>query len=244
MTTMKHSVIAVFALISSLNTWAQSIDPPAVKAGDSWTYRYTTEIGPTGWSQTRDEVSVTRVTASAIFYTIKTSGSTRAPLESFSGRDWSRIRDVNGKETVVNRPLLFPLSPGKSWDLTYKEQAPNPEHKSEEYETRYVAVGYETIEVPAGKFRVLKIESEGHWRAVLAPNKMVTQGAQLSEQTTTLVTQVQNTEEKEATGRTYKAFWYVPEVKRWVKSVEEYYSNTGIRNARYTQELESFKAQE
>jgi hypothetical protein len=42
-------------------------------------------------------------------------------------------------------------------------------------------------------------------------------------------------------GRTYKAFWYVPEVRRWVKSVEEYYGSGGVRNERYTAELESFK---
>jgi len=57
-----------------------------------------------------------------------------------------------------------------------------------------------------------------------------------------MVTQVEKTVAREASGRTYKAFWHVPEVKRWVKSVEEYYSSGGIRNERYTQELESFKA--
>ena len=35
-----------------------------------------------------------------------------------------------------------------------------------------------------------------------------------------MMTQVQNTTPKETSGRTYKAFWYVPEVKRWVKSVQ------------------------
>jgi hypothetical protein len=43
------------------------------------------------------------------------------------------------------------------------------------------------------------------------------------------------------TGRTYKAFWYVPEIGRWVKSVEEYYGSNGVRNERYTAELESYK---
>jgi hypothetical protein len=43
-----------------------------------------------------------------------------------------------------------------------------------------------------------------------------------------------------ASGRTYKAFWYVPEVRRWVKSVEEYYASSGVRNEKYTGELESF----
>jgi hypothetical protein len=45
-------------------------------------------------------------------------------------------------------------------------------------------------------------------------------------------------------GRTYKAFWYVPEVRRWVKSVEQYYGSGGVRNERYTGELESVKPAE
>jgi hypothetical protein len=54
-------------------------------------------------------------------------------------------------------------------------------------------------------------------------------------------TQVQDTAERQVTGRLYKAFWYAPEVKRWVKSVEEHYSNGGVRDERYTQKLASFK---
>ena len=37
-----------------------------------------------------------------------------------------------------------------------------------------------------------------------------------------------------AAGYRYKAFWYVPEVGRWAKSVEEYYGSNGVRNERYT----------
>jgi hypothetical protein len=68
------------------------------------------------------------------------------------------------------------------------------------------------------------------------------QGAQTGQGGATVVTQVQNTSERNTSGRLYKAFWYVPEVKRWVKSVEEYYSSGGVRNERYAQELQSFKA--
>jgi hypothetical protein len=152
------------------------------------------------------------------------------------------LRDVNGKETVVNRPLSFPLSQGRSWDVAYTEESPNKNHKSEKFENRFTVVGFETVEVPAGKFRAMKIESEGHWDAELAPSQSVVQGAESGQSGATLVTQVQKTTARETTGRTYKVFWYVPEVKRWVKSVEEYYSSGGVRNERYTQELESFKA--
>ena len=42
-------------------------------------------------------------------------------------------------------------------------------------------------------------------------------------------------------GRTYRAFWYVPELKRWAKAVEEYYGANGVLMERTSSELESFK---
>ena len=155
--------------------------------------------------------------------------------------DLSRTRDINGKETVVNRPLLFPLATGKTWEVQYVEQHPNKVHKSERWSHKFTVVGFETVEVPAGKFNALKVEAEGHWTAQLEPAHTVVQGAQSSADGTTMVTQAQNTRDEPVSGRTYKAFWYAPEVKRWVKSVEEYYSGSGVRTERYTGELESFK---
>jgi len=221
--------------------WAQTLDRPVVKVGDTWIYRTTTERGPSGWNQTDEEIKVTRVTPTAIFVATKAAGSTQPAKEMLLGPDWSRLRDVNGKETVVNRPFAFPLADGKSWDVLYTEQNPNKDHRSEKFDSHFRVVGYETVEVPAGKFRALKIESEGHWEAQVAPGQSVVQGARAGQGSATLVTQVQNTDERQASGRLYKAFWYVPEVKRWVKSVEEYYSSGGVRNERYSQELESFK---
>lgn len=238
---MKNIVLGIIGLTFSLASLAQSLDSPSVKAGDSWTYRNTEEMGTTGWSQRRDEITVSRVTSSSIYYTAKQSGSTQAAKEVFAGSDWSRVRDVNGKETVVNKPLSFPLSPGKNWEIQFTEQHPNKGHKFERWNDKYTVVGLETIEVPAGKFKALKIEAEGHWFAELEPGQTVVQGAQSGQSNTTMVTQVQKTTADPITGRTYKAFWYAPEVKRWVKSVEEFYGSGGARNARYTGELESFK---
>ena len=171
---------------------------------------------------------------------MKVSGSTQPEKELFAGVDWSRSRDVNGKEAVVNRPLSFPLTAGKTWDLHYTEQQPNKAHRSEEWDTKYTVVGYEAVEVAAGKFNALKIEAEGHWTAEIEPSQTVVQGAQSSAAGVSMVTQTQKTADRTASGRTYKAFWYVPEVRRWVKSVEEYYSSNGVRTEKYTGELESF----
>jgi hypothetical protein len=220
---------------------AETIGPPDVHAGDTWVYRVTKETDQNGWNQTREEFAVTRVTASTIYFTLKAAGSTLAPKEIYVGRDWSRSRDVNGAQTVVNRPLAFPLEAGKSWDLDYTELNPNAKHKMETFKTTYTVVGLEPVEVAAGKFNAYKIEGEGHWQAELAPVKSITQGAQTASGDTTMVTQVHSTADRETSGRLYKAFWYVPEMKRWVKSVEENYSSSGVRHERTTLELESFK---
>jgi hypothetical protein len=234
-------LLILVGLAVSSSAWSENLERPSVKQGDSWTYRTTIERGPSGWSQTDDEVTVSHATDRTIFLSIKQSASTQAPKEFFLGSDWSRSRDVNGKETVVNRPFAFPLSEGKSWDVVYTEENPNRNHKSEKFEAHFTVVGFETVEVPAGKFRALKIESEGHWEAELAPGQTVVQGAQTRPGSTTMVTEVQKTAATQASGRLYKAYWYAPEVKRWVKSIEEYYASSGVRNERYTQELEAFK---
>jgi hypothetical protein len=239
---MNRVVAASLALIVSTIAWSQAApDRPALNAGDSWTYRVTNERAPSVWNQTHEDSTVTRVSAGAIFLSTRTSGSTQPPRDVIMGGDWSRVRDVNGQQTVVNRPFAFPLSQGKKWDVEYTEDNPNKQHKSETFETHYSVVGYETVEVPAGKFNALKIEADGVWHAQIAPQQNVVQAAQSGQDQTTLLTSVGKTSERTASGRLYKAFWYVPEVKRWVKAVEEYYGSNGVRNERTTLELESFK---
>lgn len=224
---------------------AQTAEQPKVTAGDSWVYQFTTEKAPNGWVQTRNELTVERATSSTIYLTVKQLGSTQPPNEIFMGLDWSRVRNVNGKETLVNRPFAFPLTVGKTWEVGFEEHQPNRRFKSEQRNRKYVVLGYETIEVPAGKFSAFKVESEGQWIAELAPAQNVVQSAQSGQNGASLTTQVQNTQAgTKVMGRLYSVMWYSPEAKRWVKSVEEEYSSAGTRSARYTAELVSYKASE
>lgn len=239
---MKTLVLIIACAATPLTVWAQTIEQPTYKPGDHWTYRMTTERAPSGWMQTRDEFTITRVTSSTLYFSVKQSGSTMASNEVFSGLDWSRIRNVNGKETTVNRPLSFPLATGKTWTLRYEEERPpKTNYKSQQWNSKYVVAGFETVEVPAGTFKALKIESEGDWTGEIAAAQSTVQGAQTNQNGASIVTKVENIPAgTKVTGRTYKAFWYVPEIKRWVKSVEEYYNPGGSRSERYTAELESF----
>ncbi len=220
---------------------AQPVAAPKVAPNDGWTYQHTVESRAAGWQQTRSESTVLRVGSGSIALSNKVAGSTMPPTEQLTGPDWSRFRSVNGHETVVNRPLSFPLSIGKSWEVEFSEDHPNRQHSSEHTRTAYKVIGWEDVTVIAGTFHALKVEAEGEWSAAIAPAVSATSGARIDAQGATTVMQTGKTSAATLTGRTYKAFWYVPAVKRWVKSVEEYYDPNGTRYERYADELESFK---
>jgi len=236
---MIRALIATAAVCCVSVSLAETLTAPTYQPNDRWTYRVTEEKGPSGWSQSSIEFKVIRASGSSLYFSTHPLGSTQPPKELVEGLDWSRRRDVNGHETVVNQPLAFPLTVGQTWEIHYVEQHPNKAHRSEEWVHHYTVIGHEGVDVPAGHFDAIKVEAEGRWTAELEPTQTVAQSAQTSANGTTMVTQAAKTEAEPVAGRTYKAFWYVPSVKRWVKSVEEYYSAGGVRNERYTQELES-----
>ena len=220
---------------------AESVIQPVFNEGDSWTYKVSTEKGQS-WSQVRQEYKITRATEKNLFYSLKVIDSPNPVVNRISGIDWSVVRDVNGKETTVNQPLNFPLSVGKGWKVKYTELNPssNKTHKSEEWIHNYKVIKLESIRVPAGEFMAYKIEDDGEWIAQINASSGVSQGAVNNPGNITMVTQIQKNDSRTATGKVYKAFWYAPEVKRWVKAIEEYYGNGGTMNERYTSELESF----
>lgn len=219
---------------------AQPVAAPKVVAGDSWTYQSTVE-NRKGWQQTRNESTVIRASASGILVSNNQVGSTMPPTEQLFGADWSRERSVNGHSTIVNQPLAFPLHIGKSWEVEYAEDNPTREHKSERRRTTYKVTGWEDVSVPAGTFHALKIEAEGDWSAVMAPTVGAVTGTRTDAQGTTAVVQTSRITPMIAAGRLYKAFWYVPEVKRCVKALEEYFDANNVRNQRFLDELMSFK---
>ena len=238
---MKILLVGLVGLIFTLPAIAESIDAPTVKAGDSWTFQNTREAINSSWKQTHDVITVSRVTSTSIYYTSKQLGSTLPEKEFIRNLDWSRIRDVNGKQTVVNRPLNFPLEVGKTWQIQYTELNPNKFFRSQSWDSHYKVVGYETVEVPAGKFKACKIEAEGTWTGEIEPSQTAVSVAQSHTDSATSVSQISKIHAATKSGRTYKAFWYAPEIKSLVKTVEEYYNSNNIRTECYTSELQSFK---
>jgi len=233
-------------LVAALGVWscaacAQSIDAPALKAGDSWTVAETTEAGQQGYSRKEEVITVERVDSDDMLVSVKEDGSNQAPTEKMVGRDWSRSRDINGKQETINRPLAFPLRDGKKWTVDYTELNPNRMHTRETFHSEYVVTGWEDVQVPAGTFKALKIEAQGQWTADLAPAIIHGSGAAVTPGDVSMASQSVRITPHTISGRLYKAFWYVPEQKRFVKSVEEYYSTKGVRSQRFTEELTASK---
>ena len=160
-------------------------------------------------------------------------GDRRRRLEPRTQCEWRGC----GRQSAVR----FPTVVGQNLEPEYTEQHPNKVFASQKWSSQYRVVGVETVEVPAGKFQAIKVEAEGDWVAQLEPTQTITQAVQTQQGDTAMITHAQKTGPTQLTGRTYKAFWYVPEIGRWVKSVEEYYGSNGVRNERYTAELESYK---
>jgi len=228
------------ALTLCVGAQAQNVDRPPVQIGDTWTYRQTNE-SRAGFKEAQQVYEVTRTTASTIYFDVRQAGSQQPPKSLYEGADWRRMRAVNGTETVVNQPLNFPLTTGRHWNVHFREEHPNKAHAWEEFDETYTVIGIEHVEVAAGKFDAIKIEVEGKWLAETVPSSTVSAAAQGASGTATIGTQVDTVAAHRAEGRTYKAYWYAPTVRRWVKSVEEYYSAGGDRSERDTAELASYQ---
>jgi len=236
----RHSIYVLFVTVAFASPgFAEEIATPSVHEQDNWAYRETREVNGVS-HQSHQELTVVHASASGILVSAHEIGSNLPPKEVLLGADWSRSRNVNGENKVVNRPFLFPLSMGKSWVVDYKEDNPNRAHKSETFHSKYSVVGWEDVSVPAGTFKALKIESDGQWTAELAPSASTVSVARVDGQGATALAQTNRVTAQTATGRLYKAFWYVPSVKRYVKAVEEYYSTNAVLSSRNMEELEAF----
>jgi hypothetical protein len=238
---MLRMLVFLFAACALSNAAATELAiAPKIDPQDSWTYVNTTE-DKAGWHQTREDITVIRASSTGIVLSAKPTGSTMPATEHILGLDWSRIRSVNGKETIVNQPMKFPLTSGGHWVVDYTEDNPNRDHKSEHMHYDYKVVGWEEVTVPAGTFRAIKIEADREWVAEIAPSLTSGAVAHVDAAGSIAAAATNRTTERTTSGQLYKAIWYAPEVKRFVKSIEEVYSSISVRSQRTTVELEAFR---
>jgi hypothetical protein len=187
---------------------------------------------------------ISRVGADGIVLASKRTDSTMPAHETLLGRDWSFSKSIDGRMQVVSKPFSFPMKPGDTWKVAYDEDRPNAALKSRHTEKEYKVTGWEDVTVAAGTFKALKIETIGSWRIEFLPTP-ATAGAiaKLGENGSNMVLMNQRPIVRApATGRSYSAWWYVPEVDRAVKMLTEEYNSADGLASRQVIELQSFKA--
>ena len=87
---------------------------------------------------------------------------------------------------TVSQPAL---QPGDTWTYFTDDHPANKGHSSESRHLTYRVVGWEDIEVPAGKFRALKIEVDRSWTGRIAPRNVSSVATQSGAQGSTAVVQ-------------------------------------------------------
>ena len=151
-----RALLASVLLGTSLSVAAQ-VAAPTLKAGDTWTYRGIDNYNrqPTGtWTR-----EVTGTAASGIRVAVRSADGSvddlfRAPGELTSGVLNDRAR---GTMDPAFQLMPFPLAEGKSWSQKVIRTDPVTNEKREML-VRGKVLGWETIKVPAGEFRAMKIE--------------------------------------------------------------------------------------
>ena len=220
--------------------FASDLKQPHFTSGDVWVYDEVVEKGTTS-RETHQQITIEEPRGDQLLIEMQDLEPPGPRREQLVGADWSRIRSVNGHQQVVNRPFAFPLALNKTWRIDFTEDNPNPQHLRERIESPYKVLGWEEIDIAAGHFRALKIESIGAWSADLPARVDTSAVVMRNQDKSAVVTRRTNIAATTGGGRLYKAFWYAPEVKRWVKATEEYYNSQGARTERYSSELESYK---
>ena len=168
---------------------AASAARPNVKVDDRWVYRRTDKrMKPPILVY---ELRVSFVDARAIHTVVERQGGRRESDATWTP-EWNGVVQVDEGVIELEQGMLqFPLSPGKQYPAAWEIRRPRAGAFHVRHERKVTVVGWEDIEVPAGKFRALKVQADGHFRRI----------------------------DKLGSDEARNTYWYVPQVKRWVKHV-------------------------
>jgi hypothetical protein len=205
------------ALLLAVPLWcaAQTDAPvprPEVKAGDTWVYRrIELETGkPAGRPTSRVAFANDKVIQVVVM-----RGKQGDEVDETYTADWNAIALAGGGNfTPHTGTFRFPLVVGESWRADFENTVPRLGAFQVKHERTVKVVGWEEVEVPAGKFRALKIEVTGSFQRL----------------------------DRAVSGNAKTLIWYVPQVKRWVKWVYEDGTFRG-RNNWWSLELVGYKVQ-
>jgi hypothetical protein len=193
---------------------ASAVAKPDVKVGERWSYRRTDYL--TNKVSFSIEGRVVSMGPDEILLVAKRSDQS-GEFDVFFTSEWGVI--VLGGTTFIPRTdfFKFPLKVGATHQTTY-ETANKGSPARAKFELAVKVMGWEDIEVPAGKFRALKLEANGNYIRLEAGNR--------------------------SGGMVRVRYWYVPEIKRWAKyTYEEGSRGLSYPDNAFSDELIKFSVQ-
>jgi hypothetical protein len=239
--TVAIMLASMAAPASALADTAAPVPAPTLKVGDGWVYDQTLQKGQNGFAEERLDLAIDRLDGDTVLVGVKGDGAPGAFVDHVMGADWSKRRLVDGQDTVTTRPLTFPMTVGQSWTVDFVDTIRRGAQVSNHVHTTYTVADWEDVTVPAGTFHAVKVVAKGVDKAVLQVPSTAVAGTAVSAGQATGVTHSQRGGVGELTRRTYAEFYYVPQVKTWVKSVEEQYTPDDVMISRESQALVSYK---
>jgi hypothetical protein len=234
---------AVVAIVpfAALATVPTHIAAPDLKPGDSWVFDRSTERGTSGFSNQRFDLRIEHIGADTMIVGIKLEGSPTDYEDHFMGADWSQRRLFDGRQTVTGRPFAFPMTIGKTWTSDYVDPTRHGLQVSADHHATYKVTGWEDVTTPAGTFHALRIESDETVKAQFMAANAAVGGAVATADGATVIAHTNKAGPHTEYEEIFSTFDYVPEVKYWVKSVEDIYNSNNVRVTRRTDMLISFK---
>jgi len=226
--------------VASASNKSATIQQPALKAGDSWVFEEADETGQSGFSKNLIDITVERADGDTILVGVKRDGAPTGYVDSVMGADWSRRLFLNGKETITNRPFVFPMSIGQSWNADWDDVRHGNVLSGHAHRT-CTAVGWEDVTVPAGAFHAVKVVCKGVDEMTVEVAGQTVAGTVAGSAGVTSVAHAQRGGQAKVTHVTYAESYYVPELRNYVKAVDEKYNATNVRLARTTSVLVSLK---
>jgi hypothetical protein len=247
---MQKAVALVFVtlilLISSLASadliQPEIVDKPIFKPKDTWTFRINDRSRNGETKERRMVMSIVRSSSKSVLQSAKAADSSLPPIEKLLGADLSLSDSINGQEVIVHKPFDFPMKIGKKWNVLYEKENPTKNIKKHRIELQYEGIGWEEVSVTGGKFQAFKVEAEGTWRDEFNPTPMTTGStSQIDKDGAVIV--VKNLKPfipAPITGKIFRTYWYVPAIKREIKSIEEQFTTDGSLASKSTWELDSY----
>jgi hypothetical protein len=170
---------------------AQPVPKPEVKVDDRWVYRRTDHRAkPPVYHY---ELRVSFVDSRAIHTVLARQGKRRESDATWTP-EWNGVVSVDDGVVEIEAGLLrFPLAVGGAYGAAWQMRRPRVGTFHARHERAVKVVGWEEIEVPAGKFRALKVQADGTWRRL----------------------------DRGTSDWARNTVWYSPQVRRWVKSLYE-----------------------